>query len=89
MHRGELGFQGSACGRRESVGSIHHEIDRHALSSESEGRALALKFRNRLIDRVDRAWPHPAASIEHAIDGGQAHLGLLGDVLQGEWVGHG
>ncbi len=91
-HRGpqrrELGLQRPADRAGEPRGGLHDDVDEERAAGEADLRALPVEVVDRLVDGLRGARPHPAAAVEHPVDGRRADAGLAGDLAQRVRMAH-
>ena len=84
-----LVFQRNAHCLGEAIRRLHDDVDDELAPREAGLPALPAQFAYRLLDALGGMPAHPAAPVEHAIDGRLAEARLERDFLDEKGVSHG
>jgi hypothetical protein len=77
---GQLRLEGLPQGGGEARRPGGHDVDREGRSGQPGLGLLLVERGDGLVDLAGRALPHPAAVMQHAINGRLAEAGLAGDL---------
>jgi hypothetical protein len=88
MKRGQFGFEGFPDGGGEPFRCLHHDVDHEGAAADTDLGLLAVQGLDGFTHLPDRALPHVAPVVEHAVHGGRAQPGLTRDLPDRIGVAH-